>query len=240
MGMFPDKKIVSVGGVRYNEKRYTCRKARGNMAKEVMNIFEIEESRKTNRLYLHVPAYEELWYRQCLLADPDTMAYNKGYELGFDGYDKETGCIRFPEEDWNDWYSYFVGQEPERFYAYIVRAEDDTFIGEVNVHRNRDNFWHDMGIVVEARYRGKGYSVEALQLLLKEAFERLGVQAVHNDFEDVREAAIKAHLHVGFHEVQRENGIVDLMITKEQYDARKSQGENHGNNNKPRQYQSIG
>lgn len=25
--------------------------------------------------------------------DPDTMSYNKGYELGFDGYNNETGCI---------------------------------------------------------------------------------------------------------------------------------------------------
>ena len=27
-------------------------------------------------LYLHVPAYEELWYRQKIMQDPDTMCYN--------------------------------------------------------------------------------------------------------------------------------------------------------------------
>ena len=44
-------------------------------------------------LYLHVPKLDELWYRKKLLEDPKTMSYNRGYELDFDGYDKETGCI---------------------------------------------------------------------------------------------------------------------------------------------------
>ena len=87
-------------------------------------------------LYLHVPAYEELWYRQKIMQDPDTMCYNKGYDLNFDGYDKLTGCIAFPEKEWAHWYSYFIGQEPVRFYAYIVRESDGEFIGEVNVHIN--------------------------------------------------------------------------------------------------------
>lgn len=48
-------------------------------------------------LYLHIPAYEELWYRQKIIQDPDTMSYNKGYDLNFNDYDKETGCIDFPK-----------------------------------------------------------------------------------------------------------------------------------------------
>lgn len=110
-------------------------------------------------LYLHVPAYEELWYRQKIMQDPDTMSYNKGYDLNFDGYDKLTGCIAFPEKEWAHWYSYFIGQEPVRFYAYIVRESDGEFIGEVNVHINENDDWYHMGIVLEAKYRGKGYSV---------------------------------------------------------------------------------
>lgn len=54
-------------------------------------------------LCLHVPAYEELWYRQKIMQDPDTMSYNKGYDLNFHGYDEATGCIAFPKEKWADW-----------------------------------------------------------------------------------------------------------------------------------------
>jgi len=173
----------------------------------------------TDRLYLHVPALDELWYRQRLMSDPDTMSYNKGYDLDFPGYHRDTGCIDFPENEWADWYDYFIGQEPARFYAYIVRAEDGLFIGEVNVHRNGDQPWHDMGIVIETAHRGNGYASEALRLLLKHAFEVMGAEAVHNDFEDVRDAAVKSHLSAGFTVCRRENGLLELLITREQYFA---------------------
>lgn len=80
-------------------------------------------------LYLHIPACKELWYRQKIMQDPDTMNYNKGYNMDFDGYDKETGCIAFPEQEWEDWYDYFIEKEPQRFYAYITRKKT-TFLLE--------------------------------------------------------------------------------------------------------------
>ncbi len=169
-----------------------------------------------NRLELHVPTIEELDYRQMIMSDPETMSYNKGYDLGFDGYHSDTGCIDFPESEWRDWYEYFVGCEPERFYAYIQRIEDGAFIGEVNVHRGSDEDY-DMGILIEAKYRGLDYSKEALKLLLKHAFEEMRVKAVHNVFEDVRDAAMKVHLDCGFREISRENGIIHLMITSDEY-----------------------
>ena len=50
---------------------------------------------RMNRLYLHIPRLEELDYRQKILLQPDTMAYNKGFHLQFIDYDNETGCIYF-------------------------------------------------------------------------------------------------------------------------------------------------
>ena len=169
-----------------------------------------------NRLELHVPTIEELDYRQRIMSDPKTMSYNKGYDLDFDGYHKDTGCIDFPESEWLDWYEYFVGCEPERFYAYARRKEDGVFIGEVNVHKSSDEDY-DMGILIEAKYRGQSYSREALNLLLKHSFEEMGVKAVHNVFEEERDAAMKVHLDCGFREVRRENGIIHLMITADEY-----------------------
>ncbi|MCI9142754.1 MAG: GNAT family N-acetyltransferase [Lachnospiraceae bacterium] len=168
-------------------------------------------------LYLHIPTYEELWYRRQFMEDPATMSYNRGYDLDFDRYDPETGCIAFPKEKWADWYAYFIGQEPERYYAYIVRESDGAFLGEVNVHRSQDKPWYEMGILLEAKYRGKGYAAEALELLLKHAFEDMGAEAVHNYFEAEREAAVRLHLAAGFTVYHQEKGVLKLLISREEY-----------------------
>ncbi len=150
------------------------------------------------------------------------MSYNKGYDLNFKGYDKATGCIAFPEEDWADWYEYLVGKEPQRFYAYIVRKADGAFLGEVNVHRSPSAPWYEMGIVLEAKHRGNGYALEALQSLLRHAFEELGAEAVHNDFETTRKAAVRLHRSAGFTKYHEENGICEWIISREQYFRQKA------------------
>lgn len=168
-------------------------------------------------LSLYRPKLDELWYREKLLGDRATMEYNKRCNLGFPEYDNETGCIEFPKEKWQNWYNYFIGNEPERFYAYIVCCDDGKFIGEVNLHRNGDNNNYDMGIVIENTYRGKGYAGEALSLLIEYGFEKLGANSIHNDFEQSRIAALRTHLSAGFKEIGCKNGIVELGITREQY-----------------------
>lgn len=170
-----------------------------------------------SRLCLHVPELNEFWYRKKLMEDPETMSYNRGYDLDFAGYDKETGCIAFPEEEWESCYNYFVGHEPERFYAYLVNTENGEFVGEVNAHKSVGHDWYDMGIVIEAKHRGKGYANEGLRLLLHHAFIDMGAMAVHNSFEKSRNAALKAHEHAGFCKYSEENGVIELAITKERF-----------------------
>jgi len=171
----------------------------------------------SKRLTLYVPQIAELWYREKLLSDPDTMSYNKGYNLNSVTYHNDTGCIDFPENQWQQWYDYFVMNSPQCYYAYIKRIEDGCFIGEVNLHKNNSGEWYDMGIVLEGQYRGQDFSVEAMRLLLNEAFGEFSAVAVRNDFEATREAALKLHLSVGFEIVNEENGIILLEITKEKY-----------------------
>ena len=170
-----------------------------------------------SRLCLHVPELNEFWYRKKLMEDPETMSYNRGYDLDFAGYDKGTGCIAFPDEEWESCYNYFVGHEPERFYAYLVNTENGEFVGEVNAHKSVGHDWYDMGIVIEAKHRGKGYANEGLRLLLHHAFIDMGAMAVHNSFEKSRNAALKAHEHAGFCKYSEENGVIELAITKERF-----------------------
>ena len=166
-----------------------------------------------DRLKLHVPAFEELWYREKLLGDPETMSYNAGYHLALDTYHNDTGCIDFPREAWQAWYGRFIGREPERFYAYLMRREDGVFIGEVNLHTvAADTARYEMGIVIEARYRGLGYSEEGLRLLLNYAFTHLHAESVCNSFEIERTAAIRAHLAAGFELKSTSDGAAYLEI----------------------------
>jgi transketolase len=86
--------------------------------------------------------------------------------------------------------------------AYIIAGSDEDY---------------DMGILIEGKYRGLGYSREALELLLRYAFKVMGAGAVHNVFEEERDAALKVHLDCGFREAGRENGIVHLLITADDH-----------------------
>lgn len=173
-------------------------------------------TKEIGRLGLHIPAFDELWYRQRMMSDPATMSYNAGYNLGFDGYHNDTGCIDFPEEKWRGWYARFIGKEPEKFYAYVVREEEGAFIGEVVLRQEGEPGRYEMGVVIEACHRGEGYSAEAMRLLLDTAFQKLGAKVVCNDFERSRAAALKLHLNSGF-EIVREDDCVHLEVTHEHY-----------------------
>ncbi len=168
-------------------------------------------------LELYIPKLEDLWFYQKMMADPETMAYNAGWNLDFEGYHNDTGCIDYHDEVLPGWHARWVGQEPARFYAYIQRSCDGTWIGDVNFHYNAEKDWYDMGIVIYAPYRGKGYALPALKLLLDRAFRVCGVSRLHNDFETTRDAAWAVHRKAGFKEMGTENGILQLMLTKEDY-----------------------
>ena len=44
---------------------------------------------------LVIPTLEEMWFRESLMADEETMSYNHAWG----------GTIPFPKEDWKDWYA---------------------------------------------------------------------------------------------------------------------------------------
>ena len=164
------------------------------------------------RLTLYIPRREELRFYQNMLSDPATMAYNARWF-------PPDGCIAFPESEWAAWHEQWIGSEPERFYAYLRRESDGAFVGDVNYHYVPEKNWWDIGILIAASERGKGYGKQGLSLLLERAFRVDGIRRLHNEFETTRDAAYHIHMALGFREIDRGGELVHLLLTRDNYAA---------------------
>lgn len=163
-----------------------------------------------DELQLYIPRAEDGWFYCKMMSDPETMAYNAPWF-------PPDGCIPALEEEWRKMQASWIGKGPERFYAFLQRKSDGAFVGDVNHHYNPEQSWWDMGIVIYAPERGKGYGKQGLRLLLDRAFNVDGISRLHNDFETTRDAAYHIHKAVGFRETGREGGIIQLELTREEY-----------------------
>lgn len=163
-----------------------------------------------NDLQLYIPRQEDGWFYVKMMSDPATMAYNAPWF-------PPDGCIPEPEAEWLDLQADWIGKAPERFYAFLQRKSDGAFVGDVNYHSSPEQDWCDMGIVIYAPERGKGYGRQGLSLLLERAFKTDGVACLHNDFETTRGAAYRIHKAVGFRDAGTVDGIVHLELTREEY-----------------------
>lgn len=164
------------------------------------------EGRPMQHVMLYIPTEKELEYRRRLIADGETMDYNAGF--GENG----TGCYQQSPEQVRDWYRHWNGR-PDRHYAYIVLTDSRLPVGDVNIHWNPMDQRHMVGIVVEACYRGKGYSLQALRLLVRIAFEEQSLEALYDDFPADREAAERIFSQAGFVRVGK--NLVEL--TKDRF-----------------------
>lgn len=159
-----------------------------------------------NKIRLYIPKESELEYRRRLISDRETMSYNIGYG------DNGTGCYYQTDGQVKDWYKNW-NNGTDNYYAYIIRKEDNMPIGEVDIHWSEPCRKHIVGIVIEAKYRGNGYSLEALKLLCDVAFNELNLEKIYDDFPASRTAAEKVFLKVGF--VREDEEFV--VLTKESY-----------------------
>ena len=162
---------------------------------------------------LYLPKENELDFAKNILNDPATMAYNKGYDLPFPGYDKETGTITHDDTYRKKWYDLYFSNPSEYFYAYIYDKNLKTFVGDVNFHPSKLNpYSRDIGIVIKDEYRGQGYGKLGLKLLIKKAFSFDSIRALSNNFEKDRAVALKIHKDLGFKILYESHGIIYLEI----------------------------
>ncbi len=163
-----------------------------------------------NDLQLYIPHSEDGWFYVEMMSDPETMSYNAPWF-------PPDGCIPAPESEWLKMQEFWIGKEPERFYAFLQRKRDGAFVGDVNFHYNPKLSRWDMGIVIYAPERGRGYGKQGLRLLLDRAFRVDGICSLHNDFEMSRDAAYHIHKAVGFRERGAVDGIIRMELTREEY-----------------------
>lgn len=148
---------------------------------------------------LYKPRLEDLWFRKEFMSDEATMSYNHAWG----------GTIPFPENEWSGWYNdWIVHHEHKRFYRYLMKGESDEFIGEAAYHfEDNRNIWL-ADIIIDSRYRGRGYGMQGLNLLCQAAAEN-GIASLYDDMA-IDNPAVSLFLKNGFSEEYRTDEIIML------------------------------
>ena len=163
-----------------------------------------------SNIYLKVPNIEDIHYKQKWMQDPKTMSYNAGYEVDIEGYDNKTGTITKTDKEMINWYNDWINN-PDKYYAYIYNNEIEEPIGEVCYYLY--NGIYSMGILIQDKYKGKGYSYDALLELEKVAFEENNISELFDMIPTDRTSALKTFQKAGF--ICTDYGQVDVIFGKE-------------------------
>ena len=148
-------------------------------------------------LEAYLPSLEDLWFRQALLADEATMAYNAAWG----------GTISFPEEAWAGWYARWL-EVPgtERYYRYLRDGESGRFVGEIAYHFDEEQGVYLCDVIVLAKERGRGFGTRGLMLLC-EAAKANGIEALYDSIA-ADNPSLKPFVKRGFSVVGRTDGAV--------------------------------
>ena len=101
---------------------------------------------KITTVSFYKPKLEDLWFRQAIMSDPETMSYNQAWG----------GTIPFPREKWADWYDYWIASPNKRFYRYITTGKSRSFVGEAAYHYDSEYDGYVANVIVFSKDRGKG------------------------------------------------------------------------------------
>ena len=171
------------------------------------------------RLSLKIPGLKDMEYRRALLSQPDTMAYNRGRDLGgAEGYHPDTGCIDFPRDNWRWWRQVWLLNEPDFFSALLWDEESERFVGEVSYFYDGEARAHVAGILIEAGHRGRGLCAEGLRLLCERAFAREEVAVLRCDIPVDNLPAIRGYARAGFHAFGVMDGAQAMLFTREDHE----------------------
>lgn len=117
------------------------------------------------------PELEDLWFRESMMADIETMSYNDAWG----------GTIPFPKEDWEEWYTLWVRNSgQERYYRYLKDDANKVFVGEISYHFDKLRNIYLCDVIIKAEFRRQGFGTQGIQLLC-EAAKANGVEALYDN-----------------------------------------------------------
>ena len=150
-------------------------------------------------ILLYKPRPEDLWFREQMMSDPETMSYNHAWG----------GTIPFPESMWASWYDHWlIHHENKRFYRYLRDSGSGSYVGEAACHYDDERSIWLADVIVASEYRGRGYGSEGLRLLCGAA-KANGVDVLRDDIA-IDNPAIRLFLKAGFTEEYRTDEIIML------------------------------
>ena len=117
------------------------------------------------------PELEDLWFRESMMADIETMSYNDAWG----------GTIPFPKEDWEEWYTLWVRNSgQERYYRYLKDDANKVFVGEISYYLDKLRNIYLCDVIIKAEFRRQGFGTQGIQLLC-EAAKANGVEVLYDD-----------------------------------------------------------
>ncbi len=139
-------------------------------------------------LVSYKPKLKDLWFREKMLSDPDTMSYNVAWG----------GILPFPKSVWNDWYDRWILRcdGNERYYCYLLDEESNEFVGEIAYHLDSVKHIYLASIIIYSKYRSKGYGKRGLSLLCQAAKEN-GCVELYDDIASDN-PSVQMFLNAGF------------------------------------------
>ena len=153
---------------------------------------------KISEVSFYKPQLEDLWFRESLMADSETMSYNNAWG----------GTIPFPREKWADWYEFWVQDPQNRFYRYITSGKSRSFVGETAYHYDEELQLYLADVIISARCRRQGYGKAGLELLC-DAARKARIPELYDNIA-IDNPGIGLFLQCGFQEEYRTEEIIML------------------------------
>ncbi len=137
------------------------------------------------------------------------------------------GCLLSKEAEQG--YYDIVTKDPNmRMFAICVEWEKN--IGSISFGINQKNRNAELGIAIfDKNYRSQGYGTEAIRLMLKYAFEILGLHKVYLNLVAYNERAEKDYQKAGFKEIGRRkehwyfygkyHDVIEMEIMRSEWEA---------------------
>lgn len=143
------------------------------MFKDINRVIEGE------RILLHNPRLDELWYREALYQDKETMSFVDICKHEIDNW---------PPKNQNELKEWFIDNNVNmsNFYSYIIDKEKNIPVGEVSVYYHKTFGKYIIHIIVQDKFRHQGFGTEAVQLVLEHVFKVMNLDAIYEIREPER------------------------------------------------------